>query len=94
MRQNSFELQFTEEADLDIQELKNDNSKRTVAKAVVKILKFMRENLKHPSLQTHKFDEFTGPEGQEIFESYVQNNHLELIEFFGIMVLVAKLSLL
>lgn len=74
MTQNSFELKFTEEADLDMEELRNDNSKRAVTKAVVKTLKFMKGNLKHPSLQTQKYDEFTGPNGEEIFESYAQNN--------------------
>lgn len=74
MTQNNYELKFTEEADLDIEELKNDNSKRAAAKAVVKSLKFMKANLKHPSLNTHKYDEMVGPDGEEIFESYAQNN--------------------
>ncbi len=33
----------------------------------------MSGNLKHPSLHTHKYDEFCGPNGEEIFESYAQN---------------------
>lgn len=70
----SYELQLTEDANLDIIELKKDNSKRAVAKAVIKSLKFMKVNLKHPSLNTHKYDEMVGPNGEEIFESYAQNN--------------------
>ena len=54
-------------------ELKSDKSKKAVAKAVIKSLKFMKINLKHPSLQTHKYDEIEGPNGEEIFESYAQN---------------------
>jgi hypothetical protein len=63
MTQIKYELQFTEDADLDITELKNDKSKKNVAKAVIKSLKFMKENVKHPSLRTHKFDEIEGPNG-------------------------------
>lgn len=74
MTQSNYELQFTEEADLDIEELKNDNSKRIAAKAVIKSLKFMKVNLRHPSLNTHKYDEFCGPNGEEVFESYAQND--------------------
>jgi hypothetical protein len=71
---SDYALKFTEEADLDMEKLRKDNSKRAVAKAVVKSLKFMKSNLKHPSLHTHKYDEMSGPNGEEIFESYVQNN--------------------
>jgi len=74
MTQNEYELSFTEEADLDMDALKNDKSKVIIAKAVLKSLKFMMENLRHPSLNTHKYSEMEGPNGEEIFESYAQNN--------------------
>jgi len=74
MTQNEYELSFTEEADLDMDALKNDKSKVIIAKAVLKSLKFMMENLRHPSLNTHKYNEMEGPNGEEIFESYAQNN--------------------
>jgi hypothetical protein len=34
----------------------------------------MHSNLRHPSLHTHKYDDMTGPSGEDIFESYAQNN--------------------
>lgn len=74
MTQIEYELLFTEAADLDMDELKSDKSKKAAAKAVIKSLKFMKVNLKHPSLNTHKYDEIEGPNGEEIFESYAQNN--------------------
>jgi len=74
MTQIEYELKFTEEASLDMEELKTDHSKKAVAKAVIKSLKFMKSNLKHPSLKTHKYDEMEGPNGEEVFESYAQNN--------------------
>jgi hypothetical protein len=73
MTPDNYELKFTEEADLDMEELKSDNSKRVVSKAVIKSLRFMKSNLKHPSLNTYKYDELEGPNGEEIFESYAQN---------------------
>ncbi len=74
MNQPEFELRFTEEADKDMEELRRDHSKKAIAKAVIKSLRFMMTNLKHPSLNTHKYDEFCGPNEEEIFESYAQNN--------------------
>lgn len=70
----TFEIKFSIDAERSFERLKNDNSKRAIAKAVVKSLKFMKVNLKHPSLNTHKFDELEGPKGEDVFESYAQNN--------------------
>ena len=36
MTENNFELEFTEETDKDMEELRNDCSKKTVAKAALK----------------------------------------------------------
>ena len=33
----------------------------------------METNLKHPSLNTHLYDELIGPNGEKVFESYAQN---------------------
>ena len=61
---------MTEDAEDDLIELKNNKS---ALKAVVKSLKLMRSNLRHPSLNTHKYGDFTGKNGEEVFESYAQN---------------------
>ena len=34
----------------------------------------MKINLRHPSLNTHKYNEMVGPNGEDVFESYAQNN--------------------
>jgi hypothetical protein len=68
-----FEILFTELSDVQYEELENSKDKKSAFKAVRKILGYMETNLRHPSLNTHKFDEFVGPEGKEIFESYAQN---------------------
>ncbi len=70
----TFEIRLSRDAEISFEKLKNDNSKRAIAKAVVKSLKFMKVNLKHQSLNTHKFDQMCGPNKEEVFESYAQNN--------------------
>ena len=65
-------LIFSEEARLALLELENSKSKKGVLKQVRKALGFMETNLKHPSLNTHKFDEIECSLG-EVFESYAQN---------------------
>ena len=42
-------------------------------KKAPKMLYFMEMNLRHPGLQTHKFEGRVGPKGEEIFETYVEN---------------------
>lgn len=34
----------------------------------------MQTNLRHPSIATHKHHKYTGPNGEELFQSYAQNN--------------------
>ncbi len=33
----------------------------------------METNLRHPSLNTHKYLDLFGPNGEEIFEAYIEN---------------------
>jgi hypothetical protein len=67
-----FELIFTLQADSDLREIENDPSKKTILKAVRKTLGFMETNLRHPSLNTHEFSSLQGPNGEKVFEAYVQ----------------------
>ena len=39
----------------------------------LKILSLMETNLRHPSLNTHKYNAIEGENGEEIFESYIEN---------------------
>lgn len=70
---SNFNIDYAESAKNQLNNLINDPSKRAVAKAVVKSLEYMNTNLRHPSLHTHKYDDMTGPKGEEVFESYAQN---------------------
>jgi hypothetical protein len=66
------ELSFTPQADSDLREIGNDPSEKDVLKAVRKALGLMETNLRHPSLNTHEFTSLKGPNGEKVFEAYVQ----------------------
>ncbi|MBI2340132.1 MAG: hypothetical protein HYU99_07205 [Deltaproteobacteria bacterium] len=69
----TFELVFTDEARANLKKLEDDSSKKAVLKAVRKTLGLMETNLKHPGLCTHKYQSIKGPRGEEVFETYAQN---------------------
>ncbi len=43
-------------------------------KAVSKAIAMLESNPRHPGLRTHKFNDRTGPQGQDVFEAYAENN--------------------
>lgn len=67
-----FQLVFSEQAKEKLQGLETDKSKKALLNQLRKALGFMETNLKHPSLNTHKFDALQCKLG-DVFESYVQN---------------------
>jgi len=69
-----FQIRLTQEAQDQYDVLKKDKGFKKRQKAVQKTLKFLKVNPRHPSLQTHKFTSLEGPEGEEIFESYAEQN--------------------
>lgn len=68
-----YEILFSAKADLQMEELEKNVSKKGILKQVRKILGLMEKNLRHPSLNTHKFSAIQSPFGGEVFESYAQN---------------------
>jgi hypothetical protein len=70
---NGFELVFTAKADRDFTEIENNPSLYAELKAVRKCLAWLENSPRHPSLQTHKINSLRGPEGEQIFEAYAQN---------------------
>ncbi len=69
-----FKLLFTEQADADLVELENKPNLSKRLKAVRKALGYLESNPRHPGLNTHKYTALSGPDGQEIFEAYAENN--------------------
>lgn len=68
-----FNLQFSEEAKLKMMKIELDKSKKGLLKQLRRVLGFMETNLKHPSLNTHKFSGISCTLG-DVFETYAQNN--------------------
>lgn len=68
-----FKLLFTKEADTQLTELETNTSQKKRLQAVQKTLALMETNLRHPSLNTHKFHSIQGPKGEQLFESYAEN---------------------
>jgi hypothetical protein len=87
-----FTLEWTEEAKLtfnrlqaeagNIQQSRKDKAKKKSSrqeglfKQVIKTLKLLRENPKHPGLKTHPYSLLEHPwsSKEKVFEAYVQNN--------------------
>jgi plasmid stabilization system protein ParE len=67
-----FELEWTDEAKATYTRLKNDISQRKRYRAVKKTVRLLAENPRHPSLQTHQFFSLKGPNGEKVFEAYVE----------------------
>lgn len=69
-----FFLSFTPTAKASLKELKESPHLEKRFKAVAKTLKFLQENPRHPSLQTHQFSSFKGPGGEKVFEAYAEQD--------------------
>src|SRR3989338_8447889 len=74
MPSSSFELLFTEQACHDLDKLTATSALTKRLKAVRKTLAYLQTNPRHPSLNTHKYTAIEGPNGEEIFEAYAENN--------------------
>lgn len=68
-----FNLKYSDTAKNQFLRLETNKSKVAQDKAVAKTLGMMQENLRHPSLNTHKYDDIISPFGGEVLESYAQN---------------------
>ena len=67
---------YTDQARDQLKNLKNDPAKKAIHKAVSKVIKFMKADLRNPSLKTHKYDGYENPfdATKPVFEAYAQNN--------------------
>ena len=69
-----FSLIYTQTASDQYDALEADEALGKRFKAVKKTLGLMETNLRHPSLNTHKYDSIVGENGEEVFEAYAENN--------------------
>jgi len=68
------ELRFTPAAREALAAIERDRAAVALLRQVRKTLGLLETNLRHPSLQTHKFTSFKAPGGADVFEAYVQQN--------------------
>lgn len=66
-----FEFIYQPSAEATLIDLEQTDPKKH--RKVLKTLALMEINLRHPGLQTHKFNELSGPNDEEVFEAYVEN---------------------
>ena len=67
-----FEIYWTEEAQHHLDRLRENRSQQKRYKAVVKAIRFLAADPRHPSLQTHEFTSLKGPAGEKVFEAYAE----------------------
>ena len=70
----TFIVQFSAEADGQMDDLARDKAKAKRFKAVNKALALLEINPRHPGLNTHKFSSMRALGGKEVFEAYAENN--------------------
>lgn len=70
----SFKLLFTQQASDDFDKLEKSKNLVKRFKAVRKALAYLEANPRHPGLNTHKYDSIKGPNNEEVFEAYAENN--------------------
>ena len=63
-------------SDLSTRKLRGrlDGNEEKFFKKLVKVLGFLSDNPRHPSLQTHEIQALTNKYGFKIFEAYLENN--------------------
>ncbi|UVC07075.1 hypothetical protein IHQ71_17800 [Rhizobium sp. TH2] len=69
-----FSLLFADQADLDLGELEDNPALAKRLKSVRKALGYLQINPRHPGLNTHKYSSLSGPNGEDVFEAYAENN--------------------
>lgn len=79
-----FKSGFTQLAGSQLDLLEKDKSKKALLKQINKVLGYMETNLKHPSLNTHKFDNMKSPFTGDVFESYMQNKTASACRIFWV----------
>jgi len=65
-------LKYTATAVQQLKQLHRDPAKKRVLKDVLKALRYMEADLRHPSLNTHQYYSLSGPNNEKVFEAYAQ----------------------
>lgn len=68
-----FELGFTPEAGGVLADLAANSGAEVKLRKVRKTLGQLQRDPRHPRLESHEYQSFTGPAGEKVWESYVEN---------------------
>jgi hypothetical protein len=71
---STFKILRTPEARADLAALAANKAKQAQYKAALKAIALLQSNPKHPGLHTHKMKSLAGPNGEDLFTAYAQNN--------------------
>jgi hypothetical protein len=69
-----FKLHFADRAKIDLRALEANKTHQKRLKAFRNALGRLQSNPRHPGLKTYKYSSLSGPDGEEIFEAYAENN--------------------
>ncbi len=69
----NFRLIVQPTAERQLRELEESPVHARRLTAVRKCLGLLETNLRHPSLQTHKYESLQGPRGEDVFEAYAEH---------------------
>lgn len=67
-----FEIYWTDEAQRHLGQLRKNRGLQKRYKAVVKAIRFLAADPRHPSLQTHEFTSLKGPGSEKVFVAYAE----------------------
>lgn len=70
---SSREIRLTGAAREELKRLAKSPAEAGRYKQALKTIELLETNPRHPSLNTHKFRSLAGPDGEAVFEAYVQN---------------------
>ena len=70
----ALKLQFADRAKIELRGLEANKTHAKRLKAVRNALGHLQSNPRHPGLKTHKYSSLSGPDEEEIFEAYAENN--------------------
>lgn len=69
-----YKIVFSQRACDSFELLEKNPGLKKQFKAIKKALGYLQINPRHPSLNIHKFSSKNGPDREEIFEAYAENN--------------------
>jgi hypothetical protein len=69
----SFVLNASSTAKKTLEELQSNPAQAAKLKKLQKAFALLEANPRHPGLQSHQYESLAGPNGEKVWESYVEN---------------------